>query len=89
LAKIIVALLLVIALLPNPYVYYQFLRWVVCLVSAYFAYVYFGKEQNKWGWSFIAIAVIFNPIVPFYLSRGSWGFIDIGAAILMLWSIMI
>ena len=67
-----------------PYGYYQFLRWAVCGVSAYVAYKAY-KWNAKWvAWLFGAIAVLFNPFVPVYLTREIWLPIDIGCAVLFV-----
>ncbi|MDR2175585.1 MAG: hypothetical protein LBO82_06575 [Synergistaceae bacterium] len=62
-----------------PYVYFQALRWIVCafgVITALESY----QNNRQWAiWLFAVVAVIFNPIAPFYLSRGAWLPIDIGA----------
>lgn len=65
-----------------PYVYYQFLRWVVCGVAAYTAYVGFETDHTGLGWLMVAIAVLFNPIAPIYLAKGTWSVLDVVTAII-------
>jgi hypothetical protein len=64
-----------------PYVYFQALRWIVCafgVITALEAY----QERRQWAvWLFAVIAVLFNPIAPFYLSRGTWLPLDAAAGI--------
>jgi hypothetical protein len=86
-ARIVAALMLFFALDRNPYDYYVLLRWVVCGVSAYGAWIALELNKTSWFWCFAIIALVFNPLIPFHLSRGTWGFIDIAVAMLFLGSI--
>ena len=56
----------------HPYSYYQTLRWVVCIAAAFAAHTLYQRARQGWMWIFIAVAVLFNPIAPFYLDRGTW-----------------
>jgi hypothetical protein len=76
------AIVLLLGALGNwPYGYYQLLRWAVLIIGAYSAYLAYEKGKVTWAWIFGIIAVLFNPILPFYLSKNTWQFIDIAAAI--------
>lgn len=70
-----------------PYSYYQFLRWVVVCVAGYNAYLAYESKQNNWMIIMIAIAILFNPITPFYLDKSTWGFLDLITSIFMFVSI--
>jgi hypothetical protein len=60
-----------------PYGYYVFLRWAVCFVSIYVAYKFYYSKQNGWALVFSALAFLFNPIFPLYLSKGGWIPVDL------------
>ena len=77
---------LLLALLPWPYSYYTLLRFVVCGAAAYLAYRDFEDTQRASAWVFVlgALAVLFNPLIPVYLSREMWAPIDVGASILLV-----
>ena len=75
--RILAIILLLWALSDNPYGYYQFLRWVILVIGVYSAYSAYSTGKKSWAWIFSAIAVLFNPIVPFYLQKDTWQFIDI------------
>lgn len=78
----IAALMLFGALGQWPYGYYQLLRFVVCGVSAYIAFMAY-QWQKLWAtWLFGFIAVLFNPLVPIHLSREIWQPIDLVCALL-------
>jgi hypothetical protein len=85
--KIIAIIALLVALGDNPYFYYQILRWIVCGVAGYSAYIAFEQKNSTWSWIFAVIAVLFNPVAPFYFERAMWIFVDIIAALLIVVSI--
>jgi len=71
-----------------PYGYYQILRWIVCASSVYLAYIY--HESNKktvWIWIFGVTAVLFNPILPIYLTREIWHPINLIVAVIFFISL--
>jgi len=82
--KILVILFLLGALGDNPYGYYQFLRWLILGVSGYSAYLAYNSGRKIWAGIFGLIAILFNPFIPFYLSRSTWQPIDIIVAIIFL-----
>jgi len=85
--KIISAIVLFIAVFNLPYVYYQLLRWVVMIIAGYLSSEYFKKENNVWGWFFVSIAILFNPIFPFYFSKNIWIVLNIISAAVFIISI--
>jgi len=88
-ATIVAAGLLFWALARHPYDYYVLLRWVVCAVGAYGAYLFGARKQTGWMVILGVIALMFNPIIPVRLSRETWRIIDIGTATALLISGMI
>ncbi len=86
-ARIIAIALLLWALDRHPYGYYKLLRFVVCGVSAYGAYFSAEIKKTGWAWIFGSIALLFNPVIPFYFKRNIWGIIDIVASVIILISI--
>ncbi len=78
--KILAGILLLIALGSRPYSYYQFLRWVIMAIASYSAYKAYEDGKSGWAWIMGIIAVLFNPIAPFYLKRDTWQLIDLVAA---------
>jgi hypothetical protein len=81
---VIAIALLFIATERVPYGYYTITRIFVCGLGACFAYVGWegGLVSRAWSTIFGLIAVLFNPIIPIYLSRGTWYGIDICVAII-------
>jgi len=85
--KIIAIIFLLGALEQWPYGYYQFLRWAILIIGAYSAYLAYNNQKMGWAWIFGIMAVLFNPIFPFYLSKNTWQSIDIIAAIIFFVSL--
>ena len=72
-----------------PYVYYQMLNWVVlgaALVTASHAHEY---NRTVMMWVFIILAVIFNPVAPFYLNALQWHMFDLVAIFLFFTSLIL
>ena len=80
------AILLVVALLPWPYGYYQLLRLAVCVVSAWIAYEQWKHDDAFSGWvvAFGGVALLYNPVMPIHLSREIWSVLNLATAALFL-----
>jgi len=85
--KILAILFLLGALGDWPYGYYQLLRWLILGIGGYSAYLAYNSERKVWVGIFGVIALLFNPIIPFYLSKDTWQFIDIVVAIIFFVSL--
>ncbi|PBB94801.1 DUF6804 family protein [Mesorhizobium sp. WSM3862] len=81
-AALIPAALLVLALAPWPYAYYQLLRIVVAIWAAVIAWDQYrlAKSWTPWVICFVAVAVLFNPLAPIYLTREIWAVLDLAGA---------
>ena len=86
-ARIIAAGLLFWALGGHPYGYYTLLRFIVCGVTAYGAWFAYQLDKKGWVWCLGIIAILFNPIFPVHMDRGTWAIVDIGVAIILLVSL--
>jgi FtsH-binding integral membrane protein len=74
--------MLFLAIADLPYGYYQLLRWVVCGVAIYIAYMAYQWGKAWATWVFGLIAVLFNPILPVYLTKAIWRPIDLTCGVL-------
>ena len=83
-ASLIAAAMLLGALAPCPYGYYQLLRFVVCGVSVYVAFIAYNWQKMWAVWLFGFIALLFNPLISIHLSREIWRFVDAICAILFV-----
>ena len=77
------------AITALPYGYYQMLRWVVCGISIYIAYKAYQWDRKWATWLFASCAVLFNPILPIYLTREIWRPIDVAFGFLFIISIAV
>lgn len=75
------------AILPLPYGYYMLLRPVMCIGAAIVAWsLYQSVRKTNWQvWAFVAIAVLFNPLIPIHMNRAIWLPINMVAAVLFAW----
>lgn len=87
--RIITVILLIWALDRHTYGYYVLLRFVVCGVCAYGAYLAAEIKKNGWVWILGGMAILFNPILPFHLGRDTWAIVDIVTAIILLLSLFL
>jgi len=90
-ARLITSILLFIALLNLPIGYYAFLRWLVCITAIYSLYISYNldKKINFGVWLFSVIAILFNPMIPFYLGKSIWKIADTFVGIILFISIFI
>lgn len=71
---------LMLALLPMPYGYYQLLRVLLFISSAYFAVQEF---PNRWMWIFCGFALVYNPMAPLALGRGLWMAVNVLTVVML------
>ncbi|NOX37702.1 MAG: hypothetical protein GXO78_09215 [Calditrichaeota bacterium] len=85
--RYMIATLLMIAIADLPYGYYIFLRIAVTLVAITMANMAYRQKHSYWMMLFIAIAILFNPIIPVYLDKEIWIVIDLVVALLFIVSV--
>lgn len=78
------AALLALAVLPLPYGYYQLLRLVATGVFVWAAVIAFKRGRAGHGFGFAVLTLLFNPVLPVYLSKAIWMPIDLGAAVALV-----
>lgn len=65
--------------------FYSGLRVVVCIWAiAAVAFVWI-RFRNAAFLVFLGVAVLFNPLRPFFLAKGTWSVIDLGVVLLSVW----
>jgi len=70
------AAIIFIAIFGMPYFYYIFLRLVVTGMSLYAALRLLEKGSVNF-WVMLLIALLYNPLIPIYLSKDIWILINI------------
>ena len=90
-ARLVTSILLFVSLSDQHIGFYKFLRWVVCATALYTAFIsYNKKEQVNFGvWLLGLIALLFNPILPFYLGKYTWQITDLIVAVIFIISTFI
>ena len=73
--------LLLLAIWPMPEGYYAFLRVALVLIALTLLIQVHSKKISRHLLILIAIALLFNPILPFHFSRGLWIGVDVIGAI--------
>jgi FtsH-binding integral membrane protein len=70
----------------TTYGYYTALRLVVCIGGVLVAVVEYQRADKIGLWIIIfgLVALLFNPVIPVYLTRHIWFFIDLGVAALFV-----
>ena len=79
--KLVVAILLILCLANMPYGFYTLVRFVAAFAFAYFAYDYFKVGKDGLGFTFAALAVLFQPFLKISLGRVIWNVVDIVVSI--------
>jgi hypothetical protein len=72
----VILVLLVAAMTQQQYSYYIFVRWFVLTSSLYFAYLTLKQQQIGLTIYYVFIAILFNPIKPFWFQKETWHLID-------------
>jgi hypothetical protein len=83
-AYLVPAGLLLAALLPWPYGYYQFLRLVVCACAAWIAIEAYGRQRILIAGLAAATALLFNPVMRVHFERETWAIFNVIGAIVLL-----
>lgn len=87
-AIIISVILLFLAMIEGlPYGFFTLLRLVIFGTTVYLSWLAYKSEQRIWVWLFGFIALVFNPLLPFYLGRDLWVIIDLLVAFFLFVSI--
>jgi hypothetical protein len=83
---VVVAVVLLIAMMRLPYGYYTFNRILTCSFCTLIAILSFreaGAAGKPWALVFVIVGIAFNPFIPLRLSRFTWPYLDLVAAIVV------
>jgi hypothetical protein len=80
------AIVLVVAVFPLPYGYYTFARIATCFACGILAWTCFVSQPSApaWGVVLLGISILFNPLIPIYLKRQTWFWLDLASAAVIL-----
>ena len=84
-----ISIIMLLLAIPTfwPYGYYILLRWVIAISALLSLWVAYNFKRTFWLFLMGIIALLFNPIAPVYLDKGTWVIIDIVVAITFFISI--
>ena len=89
LAVITAVVLVLAAVFDWAYGYYNLLRIVVSICSGYLAWFAASSNRVPWAVTFGILVLVFNPLLPIYLTRGIWQVVDIATAGIMIVSVFV
>ena len=82
---LILAAILLVCLVPMPYGYYTFVRFVSMVVFGVMAYRYYAQHKTALTITFASLALLFQPFIKIALGRTMWNIVDVIVAILLVW----
>lgn len=83
------AILLLLCLADMPYGYYQLVRFVAMVSFAYLSYDSFKAGKEGMGFTFSALAILFQPFFKIALGRVMWNVVDVVVAIGLIYLLVI
>jgi hypothetical protein len=90
-ARLIAVFLVLWAIGQHSHSYYVLLRWVIFATAAWGAYRAYQDLHREWIFVLmhIALAILFNPILPFTFQKSTWIILNILSAWLLLMSVAV
>ena len=82
---IVLSAILLLCLLPMPYGYYTFVRFVSMVAFGVMACRYYAQHKTALTITFASLAVLFQPFIKIALGRTMWNIVDVIVAILLVW----
>lgn len=81
---LILSIILLLCLLPMPYGYYTFVRFVSMVTFGVMAYRYYTQNKIALTITFASLALLFQPFIKIALGRMMWNIVDVLVAILLI-----
>jgi hypothetical protein len=88
--KVVAIIMVLAAILPIQYfVYYQMMNWLVLGAAIVTALQASTVRCGFVFWTFMLLAVVFNPVAPLHLRADVWQIADIVAALIFIISFFV
>lgn len=71
-----------------PYGFYQFVRFTSACAFAYLSFDYFKVNNEKLGFMFAALALLFQPFLKIAMGRTLWNVVDVAVAIILIFILL-
>lgn len=81
---IVLSAILLLCLLPMPYGYYIFVRFVSMVAFGVIAYRYYTQNKKALTIVFASLALLFQPLIKIALGRTMWNIVDVVVAVLLV-----
>ncbi|MCA9391399.1 MAG: hypothetical protein KC582_04045 [Candidatus Magasanikbacteria bacterium] len=88
LVRIVNVLLLGVAFIELPYGFYQFVKVIVFVSAALFAYESYSLKYKSWLFIWVITSLLYNPIIPVHLNRELWLFLNGAALLIFSWGML-
>ena len=75
------SLILLLCLAPMPYAYFILVRFLTMVGFGYMAFKYFKQRKEALTWTFLTLALLFQPFAKIGLGRTVWNIVDVIVAI--------
>ena len=75
------AVILLLCLAPMPYGYFILVRFIAMVVFGYMAFQYFKQKKDVLTWTFVTLALLFQPFAKITLGRLVWNIVDVIVAL--------
>lgn len=80
----VLSIILSLCLLPMPYGYYMFVRFVSMVAFGVIAYRYYVQRKVVLTITFASLALLFQPFIKVALGRTMWNIVDVIVAVLLV-----
>lgn len=81
---LILSAILLLCLLPMPYGYYTFVRFVLMVPFGVIAYRYYTQHKMALMITFASLTLLFQPFIKIALGRTMWNIVDVLVAVLLI-----
>ena len=83
------SVVLLLCLAPMPYGYFTLVRFIAMVGFGYMAFQYFKQKKEVLTWTFVTLALLFQPFAKIALGRLVWNIVDVvvalGLVVLFFW----
>ena len=86
--KIELSILLLLCLIDMPYGFYQFVRFIALISFGLLAFNAYQNERQTEMIIYIALAILFQPLMKISLGRTLWNIVDVIVALGLILSLL-
>lgn len=88
LIKAVLTVLFFLCLLDMPYGFYEFVRFLALVGFSILSYYQYKRGNKIRTWTYIALAVLFQPLLKISLGRTMWNIVDVVVALWLIFTII-